>query len=424
MLKPFTDKRLQTYKPIEKKQRISDPATKGLYFIIEALPSGTKSFAYRYTLDGQSKQITLGKYPVLSLADARVKVFELQKLIADGVDPKQERDHAKMLKRQKLEEQKFIEQAVTFKQAYEMYCQFKTKSIKGSVPDWSYDTLRKHNNRVYNFVIPKLGDRIVHELTERDLELVLLDIQSHGTLANRNKVRSLFKGLFDWVMYNIRDKDDQPLMSRNIALYISDTPFIAHKSKEFKHVTSIKEFGEIVKQVEAINSSYEVKQALKLAMLIFTRPQNITNMQWSQVNFDSATVTYSAEMMKMRNAFTSPLPTQAIELLQDMHALTGHSPYVFLTHYGSSGKPITRDSLTNALRRNKIELTAHGLRHSASTLLNEMGYKPDVIEAQLAHQIAGVRGVYNKAVYLEERRTMLQAWADLLDSLRDSINSN
>jgi hypothetical protein len=228
MLKPFTDKRLQTYKPIEKKQRITDPATKGLYFIIEALPSGTKSFAYRYKLDGQSKQITLGKYPVLSLADARMKVFELQKLIADGVDPKQARDHAKMLKRQKLEEQKFIEQAVTFKQAYEMYCQFKIKSIKGSVPDWSYDTLRKHNNRVYNFVMPKLGDRIVHELTERDLELVLLDIQSHGTLANRNKVRSLFKGLFDWVMYNIRDKDDQPLMSRNIALYISDTPFMAH----------------------------------------------------------------------------------------------------------------------------------------------------------------------------------------------------
>ena len=418
MLKAFTDKRLQTYKPTEKKQRISDPATKGLYFIVEALPNGTKSFAYRYKFDGQSKQLSLGKYPVLSLADARLKVLELQRLIADGVDPKQIRQERK----QEQEKTRILEQTkqVTFKQAFDDYCRFKTTPVHESgSASWTYQTMKKHIERVNNYVMPTLGERSVVELTERDLEVVLLNVQEHGTLANRDKLKSLFKGLFDWVRYHVRDPiTDAPIMQHNIALLIAKAPFIKHQSNNYKHVTTAKELKVVVQQVDEMPGTIEVKTAVQLALLLAMRPSNIVNMRWSQIDFNDKTVAYTEQDMKMRKGFISPLSNQAIQLLENLQPLTGYSDFVFLSPYGGAGKPISRDSLNNALRRSGIEINAHGLRHSFSTLANELGYDADLIEAQLAHTLSGVRGIYNKAQHLQKRSAMMQDWADYLDTLR------
>lgn len=280
---------------------------------------------------------------------------------------------------------------------------------------WSYETLKKHNNRVHKHVLPHIGERVAHELTERDLELVLLAIQEHGTLVNRNKVKTLFNGLFDWIRYHAVDSEGNPLMARNIALGIAKAPFIEHTPQPFKHASNNRELKEIVNQIELMQASYEVKQAIKLAMLLFLRPVNIVSMEWKQVDFEERVVTYTAEQMKMKAAFTTPIPEQAMNLLLEMQAITGHSDFVFLSPYGSAGKHINRDALSGALRRNGIEVNPHGFRHTASTYLNEAGFDADEIEAQLSHSIGGVRGVYNGAKYIERRRELLQKWADYLD---------
>ena len=424
MLKAFTDKRLQTYKPTEKKQRIGDPATKGLYFIIEPLPNGSKAFAFRYTLDGKRKQIAIGQYPATGLADARGQVLAFNKMIEQGLDPKQVRDQSKQQRQQERLEQEAIENRITFEQAYNQYCKFKTTPINDNqAADWSYSTLVKHNNRMNNFVLPILGARPLAEITTADLEAVLLKVQAHGTLANRDKLKILFNGFFDYCTYHFKDPiSDEPLFAHNIALLISKIPFIKQQSKPFAHVTTTKELGEVVRAIDGMVGSYEVKQAIRLGMMLFLRPANITSMMWNQVSFEDATITYTAEQMKMRNAFMSPIPTQAVEILRQMEKLTGHSEYVFLSPYAGMNQPISRDSLSNALRRNNINLVAHGLRHTASTILNEKKFNADVIEAQLSHTTKGTRGVYNKAVYLDERRVMLQYWADLLDSLKTGQN--
>lgn len=413
---PFSDKALKNLKPEVKRYRKTDAGCAGLF--IEVTPNGKKNWGFRFRLDKKTFNMGLkASYPYMTLAEARAKVDEHRSLLARGINPQEQRD-AEDAKR--AEESKPLLEAVTFKQAYEDYCRFKTAKVGSNAPQWSYETLKKHNNRMYKHVMPSLGERIVHELTERDLEQVLLAIQEHGTLSNRDKVRSLFTGLFDWVAYKIRDPDtDKPLMDRNIALYIAKAPFYKHESKPFKHVKSIDDLKSVVQGIHLMSCSYEVKMAIKLAMLLFLRPSNIVKMRWEQIDFENTLVTYTAEDMKMREDFTTPLPRQAIEILKELECLTGHSPYVFLSPYGSGGKPIVRDALSSALRRNGItEISPHGFRHSASTLLNDAGHGADEIEAQLSHSISGTRGIYNRANYVDRRRLLLQQWADILDELR------
>lgn len=432
MLKAFTDKRLQTFKATEKKQRIADPGTTGLYFVIEPLKSGqtltancSKSFIYRYTFDGVNKQITLGKYPALGLAEARRKTLEMQKLIIDGFDPKQLRDTAKEERQQAVSVQQAASEAVTFKQAYEEYCRFKTTSpATNQKPAWTYETLKKHNNRVYNYVMPVLGERPLAGITTKDLQEVLLAVQAHGTLANRDKLKTLFGGLFDYCYHSYTDPLTQsPLLTHNIALHISKALFPPKQVTHYAHVTETDQLSTIVKQIDAMAVTYEVRQALRLQTMLFLRPVNITSMEWAQVDLEKAVVTYTAEQMKMRKPFKTTLPKQAVALLRELQAVTGHSRYVFLSPYGGAGKPIGRDALSNALRSNGVALATHGFRHTASTILHSMKFMHEAIEAQLSHTTKGVAGTYNQSDYLEERRIILQAWADLIDGFRNDTGT-
>jgi integrase len=415
----FTDKHLKSLKPKESRYRVSDASCTGL--VIEITPAGNKNWLYRYKFNAKTVNMALKtSYPSMPLAKAREKVRELQALKATGINPIEFRSEAELEAKKEVTKPN----AVTFKQAYDEYCQFKTTSINKSAPTWSYETLKKHNNRIYKHVMPMLGERIVYELTERDLELVLLAIQAHGTPANRDKVKTLFVGLFDWVRYHVRDPiTDKPLMERNIALYIAKSPFPEHKSKPFKGVKTEEDLSIVIKQIQGMAGAYEVKQAIRLAMMLFLRPINIVSIEWSQIDFNKNIVVYSVEQMKMKDAFTTPLPKQAVELLNELKLLTGHSKYVFLSPYGGAGKHISRDSLSNALRRNGIDsINPHGFRHTASTLLNELGCDADEVEAQLSHSISGVRGIYNGANYLKRRRKLLQLWADLLDDLKSGAD--
>lgn len=402
----------------EKRYRKTD--SNGL--LIEVLPTGRKVWRYRYRFnEKQAAPVTLGEYsPSFGLKAARAKRDELKAVLDSGRDPKA---YIEEIKQTHLAQAKALaqkKQAKTFKQLFEEFAQFKTTSIGGNKSDWSYDTLHKHQLRLKNHVLPAIGDTPIEDLGEIDLERVLLAIQEHGTLANRNKVHSLFKLIF-------RFAKGKRYIPRNIALELNTDGFIKHTPKHFKHVTKTKDLANLVRDLDGINASFEVRQCLHLAMNVFSRPSEVVRLKWSQVDFESGLIDLEITKINRSNEpmiLQTPMSTQVRQLLESMQPLTAGTDYVFCTPYGGRNAPISRDSLSNALRKNGIDsVSPHGFRHTASTALNNLGFDAEEIEIQLSHTIKGTRGIYyNGAEKLDQRKRLLQAWSDYLDGLKNGAD--
>ncbi|CAN8141778.1 Tyr recombinase domain-containing protein [uncultured Thiomicrorhabdus sp.] len=402
-----------------KERRYRKTDSNGL--LIEVLPTGRKVWRYRYRFnEKQGAPITLGDYsPSFGLTAARAKRDELKAVLDSGRDPKAYLDEIKQTHIAEAKELEHKEQAKTFSQLFEEFAQFKTSSIGGNKSDWSYDTLHKHQLRLKNHVMPMIGDTPIEDLTEMDLERVLMAIQEHGTLANRNKVHSLFKLIF-------RFAKGKRYIARNIALELNTDGFIKHTPKHFKHVTKTKDLAKLVRDLSGISASFEVKQCLHLAINIFSRPSEVARLKWSQVDFESGLIDLEITKISRNNEpmiLQTPMSTQVRELLETMQPLTAGTDYVFCTPYGGRNAPINRDSLSNALRNNGIDsVSPHGFRHTASTALNNLGFEGEEVEIQLSHTIKGTRGVYNSADKLQQRKRLLQAWSDYLDGLRNGAD--
>lgn len=417
---PLTDVQIKAFKPETK--RYLKPDGEGLNLAVS--PKGLKSWVLRYRFQGKADMLTIGEYGSrpgqLTAKQARLAKDNAKLLIERGIDPKHHKpylqavDVVEAIKRSQDVDSEPLLEKITFSALYDEYCRFKTTSFGERKPAWEYGTLKKHNERFQRYVLPILSDKAVHELTEDDLEQCLLEVQKHGALVSRNKIRTVFNGMFDYAK-------GKKYADRNIAKYISDSLFAKHKETHYKHVTTEAELRSVVNSIEAISASYEIKQCLRLGLLIFARPSEVSQLKWSHVDIENMVITKPASDMKKNfREFVIPLSAQAAEILREIKPLTGHTTYVFYSPYGT-GKAISSNSLANALKRNGVnEVNPHGFRHTASTMLNEMGFSPDAIELQLSHVIGGVRGVYNKAQKLEERSKMMQVWADFIDSLKDT----
>jgi integrase len=415
--KVFTDSFIKTFKATEGRVLKADGGMKGL--ILEVMPSGTKFFRFRYKFDGNRKMMTLGEYPALSLKTARQYVNDARELLASNTDPIEAKKKAKEGRLTQAEASQADRKKQSFKQAYDAFCKFKTTVFGDNKPTWNYKTLKKHNERFSNYVLPIMGARLLEDLTEVDLEECLLAIQAHGTLSNRDKVRTVLNGLFGWAYGQRYAHNQERWISRNVSKYISDDVFHKHASKQYKHLTEPKEIKELLVQLGDLRATLEVKTAVQLAVHIFVRPSNVVGMRWEQVDFEEGVIRYHLDEMKMDKAFILPMSQQVVAMLKEIEPLTGHSDYVFLSPRGSAGKPISRDSLSNSFRRNGIvNVQPHGLRHTASTALNNLGFNGDVIELSLAHVTGGVRGIYNKSDRLEQRKELMGAWSDYLEGLR------
>jgi integrase len=406
----LTDTAIKKLKPKEKRFRRAD--SDGLY--LDVKPSGKKTFLYRIRLDGNDSFMSLGSYPLISLKEARQLRDEQSLLVQQGINPIEHKQQQKSEQQAKAAISK-LHNELTFAKLFDEFARFKTTSISGNKPSWSYETLHKHELRLKKHVIPMLGDMPVISITEFDLERVLVAIQEHGTLANRNKIQSLFKLIFKYAK-------GKRYIPRNIALEVNTDDLIKHTPKHFKHVTTEKELATLARQLDSLNSSFEVKQCLIMGLHIFSRPSEVVRLKWSQIDF--ATGLIDLEITKTAtNAdakiLQTPMSRQVKELLLSMYEVTGESDFVFCTPYGGRNAPISRDSLSNALRNNGIEnVQPHGFRHTASTALNNLGFDADEIEIQLSHSIKGTRGVYNSAEKLNQRKRLLQAWSDHLDGLK------
>ena len=386
----LTNIKIRNLKPKEKPYRVFDGG--GLY--LEITPAGGKLWRYKYRYQGRHKTLALGKYPIVSLAEARKKHIQAKRLLSDGIDP------SAVKHKEKLKVAKTLEVV-----ASEWWRAKKDK--------WSKDHALLVWRRLESNVLPWLKDKPIGEVSSRELLDVLKRVEDRGAVETARRIGQILNQMFIFAIAS-GYCDNNPASNLNQALRE-----VKHKS--FPAITEPKKIRELLLAIDGFQGSFVVKQGLRLAPLVFVRPGELRKAEWLEIDLDQALWIIPAEKMKMKRPHIVPLSRQAIGILQELKPLTGEGKYVFPS-VRSSDRPMSENTLNAALRRlgyTKDEMVAHGFRTMASTRLHEMGWPSHVIEAQLAHiDRNSVRAVYNKAEYLQERKKMMQAWADYLDALK------
>lgn len=391
----LTDTALRALKAKATKQKISD--SEGLQ--IWVLPSGTKVWRFAYRFNGTQKDIALGKYPTVGLADARKKRDEAKALLALGIDPSQQRKLDKITKA--------ISDAATFDAVAEEYLD---KKIREGMAASTVKRLRSQ----LRLVSPVFGNRPISEITVPEVLAPLKKIDARGTHETATRTKELCGAIFRFGMATGRRLDDPTQALKNA--------LTNHKVKHRAAILDAQAFGALLRAVEGSDVQPTTKAALKLLALVFSRPGELRNAEWIEFDLEKAVWRIPPGRMKMRREHQIPLSRQALEILKELRAITGNGKLLFPGNR-SIQRPISENTLNAALRRmgyDKDEVTAHGFRGTASTLLNESGkFSPDAIERSLAHQDNDeIRRAYNRGAYWNERVTMAQWWADHLDTLR------
>jgi integrase len=391
------DLAFRTAKPREKPFKLSDGG--GLFLLVQ--PNAAKLWRLAYRFDGKQKLLALGQYPIISLADARIKRDAAKKLLSNGVDPsierKTERRVAQMSRRN------------TFKAiADELMDKFKAEGDAQS-------TLNK-KQWLLDFANKEFGNRPIAEIKALEILEVLRKIERRGRHETATRARSTIGAVFRFGIATGRAERDPSVDLRGALI----TPTVTHRAT----IVEPNAVGALLRAIDGFEGQVTTKLALKLAPLVFVRPGELRKAEWREFGINDAEWRIPGAKMKMRKPHRVPLAPQALAILRELHEITGNSRYLFPS-VRSWMRPISENTLNAALRRlgyDKTELTVHGLRSTASSLLNESGkWHADAIERQLAHQEHDeVRGAYTHAAeFWQERVRMMTWWATFLDELRD-----
>ncbi len=369
---------------------------------IEIKPSGSKLWRYRYRANGKQLMIGLGKWPEVTLEQARKKRDEAKAQLADGKNPSLER------KAQKL--RRMAEGENTFERVARSFIAIKAKGLN---PHYAEQTI----TRMEQYIFPKLGALPITEITTPDVVRVIEKIGEAGTVETAHKIKRLISQTF---RYAVR---------RGMCQYnpAADLWGILPPSEE-KHHPCIPpaEMPELLRKMADYNGDPLTVAAIHLLALTFVRTGELIGARWEEINLAKAEWHIPKERMKMKRPHIVPLSKQAIAILKGLQPLTGDKEHVFHSQRGKS-KHISNTAVLMALRRMGYQgrMTGHGFRTMASTILNEQNYKADWIERQLAHEDGDkVRSAYNRAEYLLERKKMMQDYADLLEKMRESNGAN
>jgi integrase len=387
---PLTDIQIKKLKPADKPQRVYDGG--GLY--LEVSPAGGKLWRYKYRFGGRYKVLSIGKYPHITLSEARDKHQEARKQLENGIDPSAAKKAAK-LKRTN---------------AFGVVAEEWYHNKRGG---WSENYAKDTWNRLEKNVLPWLKDRPVDEISTAELLRILRKIEARGAVESAYRVGQICGQVF---IYGIACGylENNPANNLSRAL----------KERKVKSMPAITEPGRItglLRVIDNADGTLVVRSALQFIAYTFPRPGELRKAQWTEFDFEAAMWTIPADRMKMKRPHLIPLSRQAVEILKELEPLTGSGPYVFPS-IRTNSRPMSENTLNVALRRlgySKDEMVSHGFRTMASTNLHEMGWPTEVVEMQLSHiDRNAVRAAYNKALYLEERKRMMQAWADYLDELK------
>ena len=374
-----------------KAYRVTDE--KGLY--LEVTPSGGKWWRFKFRFDGKEKLLSLGVYPKVSLKQARDRRDDHRKQVADGIDPS--------LKRQA--EKKSTGGLNSFEAvAREWHIKFSA--------NWGDRYSARTLLHLEKNVFPWIGSKDINEVTPPEILAAIRRIENRGAIDTAHRVLQICGSVFRYAVTTGKAERNQ---AADLKGAIPPAKITHHPS-----ITEPVKIGSLMRAIQGFTGTFITATALKLSPLVFVRPGELRQAEWSEIDLDNAEWRIPAAKMKMRVLHIIPLSIQAVALLQDIKPLTGRDKYVFPSNRTIT-RPMSDNTINAALRRlgyTKDEMTAHGFRSMASTLLNEQGWHGDAIERQLAHSEGnGVRAAYNYAQYLPERKQMMQAWADYLDGL-------
>lgn len=398
---PLTDLRIQTIKPAARPQKITD--ADGLYLYV--LPSGTKSWRMDYTFAGKRFTYTLGKYPQLTLAKARLKRGEIKQKLHDGINPSVEKKARKAAERVLVED--------TFSATADEW--YRSKSDKRSKA-W------REANKLYleRDLKPTLGKLAIRDVDARLLLAVLEQCAKERGVKTADRVRQTALQVFEYAILKFKTDTNPAAKLKRWA----ELPPRTNRPHLVEH-----EIHDLVDAIDGYPGHLTTKLAAKLLLLTFVRKTELVEAKWSEFDLANAKWTIPAERMKMKESHVVPLSTQALQTLDALRPLSCGSVYLF-PKSSTILKPINRATLNNmfanmAKGKYQGKFSPHGIRGTASTWLNERGFRHDAIERQLAHSERNqVRASYNHADYMSERRQMMQAWADFLFPAESSIQEN
>ncbi len=390
---PLTDVKIRKAKAKDRQYKLYDE--RGLYVLVKK--SG-KYFRLDYRFTGKRKTMALGVYPDVSLSGARHARDEARKRLAQGVDPMQYKHELNALKKELS--------ANTFENIAREWFQ-KQESV------WSHEHSKRVIRRLERDIFPIIGNRPVKLISAPELLDALRKIERRGAVYSAHTAKQTCGQVFRYAIATGRAERDP---SGDLKGALSPV-----KTTNMAAVTDPKRVGALLRAIDGYEGHIVTICALKLAPLVFVRPGELRHAEWSEIDLDNAEWKIPAEKMKMKAPHIVPLSRQAIDILKQIKPITGDGRYVYPS-LRSTAKPISNNTVNAALRRmgyTKDQMTGHGFRGMASTLLHEQGWSSDVIERQLAHTERNkVRGAYNHAEHLPERRKMMQSWADFLDGLR------
>ena len=394
----LTDVVIRSAKPGAKAIKLADSG--GMFLLIT--PAGGKLWRLKYRVDGREKLLAIGAYPEIGLGEARRRREEARELIALGKDPSREKQREKVRAR--------IQAADTFKAICDEYCE---KRRRDGAKGWAPATATR-SEYLLSLVCGSIGKLPIGEIEPADVLTAIRRIEGKGKLESARRSLQLAGSVFRYAVATARLASD-PTRDLRGAL---TAPTVKH----YGAITDAKKAGELLRAIDDYEGSGITKLALQIAPHVFVRPGELRHAEWSEIDLDGALWIIPAGRMKMRKAHHVPLSRQAVQLFREVRSVTGPNGYVFPS-VRTRARPMSENTINAGLRRLGYatdEMTAHGFRAMASTLLNESGkWNPDAIERALAHgDTDKVRAAYHRGAHWKERVDMAQWWSDYLDQLR------
>lgn len=403
----LTDTAIRTRKPGAKTIKMSD--SEGLYLLLK--PNGARwwRWDYRRPVTGKRNTLSLGTYPEIGLAEARARRDEHRRQKALGIDPGEHRIATK---------------AAGLESAANSFEAVAREWLAVQAHDWTPGQLQKESKRLENHAFPWIGKTPIADLGVTEIRPLIDRVARAGHMEQAHRLRFQISRVFQFAIATTR-ADRDPAADLKAVLP-------SRRKRNFATITEPAKVGGLLRAIDGFEGTFTTACALKLAPLLFCRPGELRAAEWAEFDFDhrdGPQWVIPATKRKLRKAEKEnpstpphivPLSTQALAVLHELRPLTGSKQFVF-PGARSAKRPMSDMTVNAALRRlgyAKEEMTGHGFRHMATTLLNELGFNRDAIERQMAHKEPGVRGVYNKAEHLPERRRMMQAWADYLEGLK------
>lgn len=391
---PLTDTKIKSLKAKSERYRVSDSG--GL--TLEIMPSGTKAWRYRYQLHGvRQPTLTLGNYPQISLADARKRRDEWAILVARGESPKRAMQAEKSAK---------LNTVAAFG------TEWLNEQVKGKSGGYVTTMRRLMQKDVY----PVLGSMPLADVKPIDILELCDRIKSRGAPKMALLTRNVLRRMYDFAIA-------RQLAETNPAAALV-ARFIATEESRTR-VLSPTEIGQILRGIYASDIRRALKLALNLLFITMVRKAELTEASWGEFDLESAVWDIPAERMKKDKPHRVYLSRQAVAMLNELRTFAGESAYVVPSTRGYKDRPISKSTLNQAVRALSLDVqhfVLHDFRRTASTHLHRMGHSSDAIELALAHKIQGIKGVYNRAEYAEQRRVTLQAWADFVQAQLDGAS--